>query len=853
MSFRHRFCFILLSFVVFSVSAEEMKIVADSNLQPYFGPQKPIMGKNLWNHAPVVGVPFQKELREVAKEPMTQVSLAVTPYLGKSLFESDPPLNTRLLIREIELFDSSGRNRAPDAAVSGEAKNAEVRYPGRVNDGDSSLRSLSYSAPPKQRENQEGAYTFEFKAPVALEKAVIKSGRPRSESDKEYAQIISDFSIQIPKDGKWIDLPGGIVKNNDKPECEVVFQPVTTKTVRVVLYGQASVMKVSIKKFASIPIPGDRPFILNVNASRLPYNCFENYSVDKTGFNEWKKAHPDFLGFYVAEWGWDFMNFINFKKTGNLEKQLKDYGASAYLIRKADDILADFNSREKAMKYFRAYYDAIRKHYFNDPKSLCFIDCSRALSHYAMDWGCNYYLIETTASGYHRHQVQMYFIRGASHQFGVPWGWYIAVGMNHANGYTDPDYLGKWSMGKAGGAGGISPSLNRRDRYLAWFAGAGLVMNEVWPYAYCEDPDKNGVWTLSPHGKVMKEWYDFTQKHSDRGVSYAPVALGLQYDHFVSPINGGKIFGTFPQERGDLMTEGILRTIVPYKFGLSGQEWSLSETPYGDICEVILPDTPKGPVGMNVLRNYRVLFLSGKFDPDRAFAARLMEYVRKGGTLVINTSQLGKNLPPEFLGVQPTGEKALVANPVLSQQGKEVFRLPAPYEFEKVKLKGAEPLLTDSQRNVLVSLNRYGKGNVILTTPDDLIPKDTGDPNTPSWAKWGRDVRFPFMDWLMERISREVLPLSVHGKIQYGLNVVKDGLLLYLINNYGIQKTALTEQKIDPTQTVSVQVDLRKLNVKEVTELRSEKKIAVRPDHTFEVTVPPGEVAVIRIPCGALP
>lgn len=833
----------------FLLSASGDELVADTALKPYFNPPGKLMGRDLWNNAPVTGR-FEKELRNIAREPMTQCSYSNNvPYLGTSLFDGEPPENTRLLMREIEIFaPGSKKNIAPEAKVTAWAREASIRYPERVNDGDDSRKSTSYSTPTRIRENQEGWFAFSFAGPEKIGKIVVKSGRERSEEKPDYIHLATEFSLQtLQKDGSWKEIPGTHITGNTDAVRTLVFPPVETRGIRVHVFGQGTTFLVNTNRFRGFSPEKNRPFLVPCNASRPPFHCFEEVTYDLPAYEKWKKENPGFLGFYVAEWDNDFQNLIWRRK--NLDEYCKRCNISPFVRERLRTILSGVDTRQGMMDALKAYHSAIRKHFFDDPEKLVFIDCCRALSHYALEWGsADYYFIETTCAGYQRHQVQMYFIRGAARQYGVPWGWYIALGMVGKTGYTDPDYIGKWSNGNVGGKGGISQSLNMRDRYLAWFAGATSVFNEVWPYAYCEDKNKDGAWTLSPHGEAMKDWFEFTRKHPERGVSYAPVALGLQYDHMISPINGNKLFGILPQERGDLMSEALLRTIVPYKFGLGGQEWALSETPYGDIYDVILPNPPGGPVKMDVLKNYRVLFLSGRFDPDKAFADRLMDYVRNGGTLVINTKQLGSFLPSSFTGLQVNGKSADTQGDMFTPDGEKAFAVNKPHSFDPVTLTGAKPILLDGHKNAMMTLHRYGKGNVIVTTVDHLIQKDTGNPNADTYSKWGRDLKFPFMDYLLGRIVKEVLPLEVEGKVEYGLNVLKDGaLLLYLINNNGVKKTSTTAQELDPSQAIKVTVHLKKLKPGAVTELRTEKRLAVGPGNTVEIIVPAGDLRVLKI------
>lgn len=835
------------------------EFAANTNIHPYFAPPAKLHGKTLWNNVGMGRYP--EELSEIAKEPMTQSNYWKMPAGSfRNFFENPPPDNIRLMVREILIF-SGKKNMAISAGVTAAAPFGEIRYPERVNDGDDSRQSTSYSAPALMKKNQPGSYTFTFAKPVKIDSVIIKSGRERSEENGTYVHLAADFSIQIKdKSGKWVKIKGTDIKGNTLPERKVTFAPVTVKEVKVDITGQGTLMKRTPSVFTKYTAPKDIPFQVTTLINRPPFNCFEDSILteeDLKKYQHWRDSHPNFMGFYIGEWDNDIMHIYYGRK--NVEKLAKRFASSPTIRRSFHKMAEMMKTREGFMKALKYYFDCIAESHFRDPAKLNFIDCCRAFSHYAQEWGAKYCIMETTCNGYQRHQPQMYFTRGAARQYGNGWGWYIAPTLlgkkpPHARvPYTDPDYTGKWSLNDAGSKGGFSPSMNKRDRYLAFLTGATTIWNEVWPHAYCMPDGNKKAWKLSPHGEVMKEWFDFVTKNPDRGVSYAPIAIGMQWDHGVSPIVGAHPFAEgYPNMRGDMMNEAVLRTFVPSKMGLGDQDWGMSETPYGDICDVILPAPPSGPVGMNVLKNYRVLFLSGKFDPDKKLAARLQEYVKNGGTLVINVKQLGKNLKSSFTGIKTTGKNMDVLSPVLDGKNKKVFALKKPCSFEIVSVDNADILLKDSAGNILLTRKKYGKGHVLACTVDHMIHKEKEPMRNPFYGAWKRDLRFPFMDYLFRRLSDELLPVKVKGHIQYGLNIRKNGMWVYLFNNEGVKKTAFTAQTLDESKKAEVAVNFKKLSVSSVKELRSGKVYKVNKDNTVEVIVPPGDVAVLEIVCRGL-
>jgi hypothetical protein len=169
--------------------------------------------------------------------------------------------------------------------------------------------------------------------------------------------------------------------------------------------------------------------------------------------------------------------------------------------------------------------------------------------------------------------------------------------------------------------------------------------------------------------------------------------------------------------------------------------------------------------------------------------------------------------------------------------------------MEVVKLEGATSLLADADGNVLACTNQFGKGNVILSTVRWMVPKDDlaskrGDCLTK--MVYGR--RFPLIEFFLKEFVSETLPMEVRGDIQYGMNRLADGWLVYLINNKGVTKFTNKAQSLDVSKTAKVQVSLRKIRAETITELRRQEAIQVEHgSNSFTIEVPPGGIRVVRI------
>lgn len=608
------------------------------------------------------------------------------------------------------------------------------------------------------------------------------------------------------------------------------------------------------------PEPDPRvPFVVYTSAGRPPFRCLDDFQVDRASYEKWKAAHPNFLGFWTGvEWDNEYLTAL-----GNSKRAAEDWrkrGYSETTCEHMQSVIAQATvDRQAAWQGLRVCYDGLRRYYFNDPERMMFLRGGWCFDHYALECGAGLVISETTNTGNYRHQVSMFHVRGAARQYGKPWQWYIATYYNghdeqgNCSVNNEPNYVSRTRLSAQGNSGpgfGMSVSLNRRDMYLAYLAGASFVDHEDWNRAYLlrregGDPQRR---ELSPHGLAMREWYAFTQRHPERGVSYAPVALLLPFNQGY-PQWGGNPWSHFSIERADAMIDAFLYTVVPHSQDTRrGLEGCLSNSPLGDIYDVLLPNPPSGPIPLDRLRNYPVAILVGGVALDAPLAARLTEYVREGGTLVLNVRHANAHLPQSLLGAKP-GTARAVQGPVATAWG-EHLALDDPYDAEPLTLAGAEPLWTDAQGGVLASVNRYGQGRVVLTAVDYLLPRITPAKGAGHkiWQQLLRGRPMPLVENLLQHVVDEVLPLAVHGDIEYGLNRVPDGWWLYLINNRGVTKFTQTPETLDPAATARVTVDLRGLPVAGLCELRTDKPLSVASGKNgFTIEVGPGDIRVVKI------
>lgn len=598
------------------------------------------------------------------------------------------------------------------------------------------------------------------------------------------------------------------------------------------------------------------PFMVYTSAGRPPFRCMDEFRVDNKAYEKWKLGHPNFLGFWTGvEWDNEYVTPLADPKRA--EAWAAKHGCSETAVRRMQEVLARARSgRDGAAKGLQECHAALRRYYFDDPDKMIFLRAGWCFDHYALEWGAGMAISETTNTGPYRHQVSLFNVRGAARQYGRPWQWYIATYYNGCDSTgarsvnNEPNYMSKTNSAAPGaeensGPGyGMSISLSRRDKYLAYLAGASMVQHEDWPRAYCQPNRGNrDEWVLSPHGEAMKEWYDFIERNPDRGASYAPVALLLPFNQGM-PQWGGRPWSYFPADRSDMMIDGFMNTIAPCSQDVrKGKEGGLANSRFGDIYDVLVPDPPSGPIPLARLMDHKVAILLGKFDMNAPLAQRLMDYVRQGGTLVINSRQVGDSLPQEFLGAKRTGKQVTVEGRVASATG-DAATLAEPYDYEPIELRGAKSLWTDDKGGVLASVSGFGRGRVVLTAVDFMMPRRIVN-------LAGTTTKMPLVELLMRQVVKEVLPVAVNGDVEFGLNKVSDGWWVYLINNKGVTKYTTTPEELNAAEAAKVTVDTRALRVSGVRELRKNRPIVVeRGKSAFSIEVGPGDICVVKIATG---
>src|SRR5262249_31760241 len=143
---------------------------------------------------------------------------------------------------------------------------------------------------------------------------------------------------------------------------------------------------------------------------------------------------------------------------------------------------------------------------------------------------------------------------------------------------------------------------------------------------------------------------------------------------------------------------------------------SMPSSVYGNIFDVLV-DRPERA---RAIFHYPVVWIAGDMDLGGTWPAVLEEYVRKGGTLVVNIEAAG-GLPAKLLGVGPTG-KSVVAEQ-WQPEGGEV-RPATPFEVAQVEREGASVLAWATPKTPLLTRHAVGAGAVIVAMVPRLLGQD---------------------------------------------------------------------------------------------------------------------------------
>jgi len=494
------------------------------------------------------------------------------------------------------------------------------------------------------------------------------------------------------------------------------------------------------------------------------------------------------------------------------------------------DGLPKFLRDKQAEAWSKIYKTKVAPEHWSRGISCLSVD-SIALAHMYHESGARTVGYEIDATNVHA-PMRIAFERGAARQYGGTWINYASGNFGDACNYFTqnpqvPRGAGSWFHSKYAVTDGVSISWYRKLYYMNYLGGASAIyweQNLVNQYIL-PGPGTHPV-QLSPFGRATEDFQSFVSRVPDRGEPYTPVAILLSHGHGYERVNYRcKMLHDFPEDRNDLELRELFNVCWHPACVLEGQPaspdvQSMPSGVYGDIFDVLVDRPAKG----KALQQYPVVWAAGDVKLTGAMLPIVEDYVKNGGTLVVNVNQ-AKELPAKLTGLAVTGKSARAT---AWSVGNSPTRETTPYEHALVELKGDVALMSAGPKQPpgsplivppIVTRHEVGAGAVIVV----LVPHGLG-------LDERAHVALPV---LMNALTKDLTPIEVrangrlaNGEIMYSFNQTKDGWLVSLYNHRGIDKTQNGIARVDRRQHVDV-VLRTKLPIASVRELTEPRPLAI--------------------------
>jgi hypothetical protein len=166
-----------------------------------------------------------------------------------------------------------------------------------------------------------------------------------------------------------------------------------------------------------------------------------------------------------------------------------------------------------------------------------------------------------------------------------------------------------------------------------------------------------------------------------------------------------------------------------------------------------------------------------------------------------------------------------------------------PFEVATIERKGADVLAWAGKKVPLITRHAVGKGAVIVTLAPRMLGQD--ERAHPAWP------------WLMNGLTDRLIPIEVvasagarlRGELMYQVNRTKDGYLVLLVNNRGVDKTQNGVARVDRRKFVDaiIRTRLKIKSVREQTGPKELKAVSGKEWTEVRIRVHPGDVQVVSL------
>ncbi|MGE0610057.1 MAG: hypothetical protein AB7O62_23400 [Pirellulales bacterium] len=571
--------------------------------------------------------------------------------------------------------------------------------------------------------------------------------------------------------------------------------------------------------------------------TKTPFYILTNYAsptyTDETG----PATYQALIG-PLAE---QFLGYIHGEHVGTVDVAMPTAAPTGTRREHVDAIVQDI-VKQQAASWSKIYHTTVPPEHYRKGIACLSVD-SIALGHAFLEAGADVIGYEADSTNVHV-PMRIAFERGAARQYGRRWINYASGNFGDSCNYFTqqpvvPRGAPSWYHSKYAVTDGVSITWYRKMYYLNALSGASSIfweqgLGNQW---FMPGPGTHPI-QLTPFGRATKDFQACMDRIADRGEPFTPVAFLLSHGHAYERVNYScKMLHVFPENRADVELRELFN-VAWYPSAISEGEPQAPDTQsipggvFGNLFDVLV-DRPNRA---QAIMDYPVVWAAGDVELTGAWQAALEDYVKKGGTLVVNgLTKTSLPLPIELQNKRATLESW---NPA-----QEPARATTPFEVELAKpIKGAQVLAAAGEHPLIVSQS-LGKGKIIVS----LIPENLG-----------LDERaHPALAWLMTRATDGLVPIDVRradgsrpqGEVTYQFNRVKDGWLVLLINNRGVDKTQNGIARVDRTAHVDLRLSTG-LAIKSAVGHTGETALTVAEKagvKQIDVRIPPGDLQVLHL------
>jgi hypothetical protein len=493
---------------------------------------------------------------------------------------------------------------------------------------------------------------------------------------------------------------------------------------------------------------------------------------------------------------------------------------------------------------------------------------STSFAHALGEWGVRSFGMETAAVQ-PMTAMRIAFTRGAARQYGGNVFYYhapnfgdTATTFTKQQNFAGPD---NFFHSRYGATMGPSLSWYRKSYYLYYMSGASAIYLEQGFDQFFKPGPGEHPFQLNPLGRITDEFVRFAEQHPDPGAPYTPIAFLLD------PAHGWEMtdYPHWPFEVSQInRSDRALRELIgaayypgPVREGepASGERQTFVPGIFGNIFDVLVAsETHK-----DAIDSYRAIVVGGRIDwtsakaeggsergssptagargtsptvregSSQSWPDRLTNYVRNGGTLVINSAQV-KGLPADLLGIRMTGVNAEAHNAkCLSPNEPEQDLSGQIFRYDRVEAKGAEVLIAVPTGDPLVTVNKVGRGRVVFVALPDLL---------------GEDERLtPFVAHMLAHLASDATPVKVEGDVEYMINRTARGWVVTLFNDNGVFKPQQGLAQVDRSASVNVTISLRGATISNAVDWTSARTLTVSGQSGVTLRIPPGGIAILEL------